>query len=180
MVTAGVLVILAALGATEVGKASLLGLLVPLYTKLKKEEILDQFTRGKIYGYILANPGDHYNSIQKTLDIPNGTFAYHLHVLEKEGYIKSTRDGMNRCFFPANMRTPTQERTLRASQRLIVERILEKPGISQREIATSMGVSSSTVSYHVRGLLDLGVVETERKGMRLKYYINRELFATLA
>jgi predicted transcriptional regulator len=172
---AGMVVILGTLATTGVGKWSLMGLFVPLYTKLKKNEILDQFTRGKIYGYILANPGDHYNSIQNALGLPNGTFAYHLHVLEKEGYIRSARYGTRRCFFPANMRLPEQETVLKAGQRLIIERILEEPGISQKEIADSLGVSSATVSYHIKGLLEMGVVQTERMGMRLKYYINREM-----
>jgi predicted transcriptional regulator/chitodextrinase len=177
---AGLVVILGALAATEVGKLSLLGLFMPLYTKLKKENVLDHFTRGKIYGYILANPGDHYNSIQQAVNVPNGSFAYHISVLEKEGFIKSTRIGMNRCFFPAEMRIPSQEGTLRASQRLIVERILEEPGISQKDIAAYLGVSSSTINYHIKDLLELGVVETERKGMRLKYFINRDLIASLS
>lgn len=177
---AGLLVILGALGATEAGKFSLLGLLVPLYTKLKRDEVLDHFTRGKIYGYILANPGDHYNSIQKAVDVPNGTFAYHLHVLEKEGYIRSVRDGMNRLFFPAGMKIPPREGNLRAGQRLIVEKILEEPGISQKEIAASLGVSPSTVSYHIRDLLEMGVVETERRGMSLRCYINRDLLSSTA
>ncbi len=172
---AGIVVVLGALAATEVGKASLLGLLVPLYTKLRKDEILDQFTRGRIYGYITANPGDHYNSIQKALDIPNGTFAYHLRVLEKEGYVRSVWEGTHKCFFPAGMKIPSRENTLRSGQRLIIERILEEPGISQKEIAEALGVSSATVNYHIKDLLQMGVVETERRGMRLKYYINREL-----
>jgi predicted transcriptional regulator len=123
----------------------------------------------------MANPGDYYNSIQKTLGIPNGTFAYHLHVLEKEGYIRSARYGTRKCFFPADMRIPEQETTLKAGQRLIIEKILERPGISQKEIAESLGVSSATVSYHVKGLLESGVVKTERSGMRLRYYINPKM-----
>jgi predicted transcriptional regulator len=107
--------------------------------------------------------------------MPNGTFAYHLHVLEKEGFIRSAMYGARRCFFPADMRIPEQETALKAGQRLIVEKILEKPGISQKEIANSLGVSSATVSYHIKGLLEMGLVETERMGMRLKYYINREM-----
>ncbi len=175
---AGLIVALAALGSTEVGKTSLLGLLVPLYSKLKKDQILDQFTRGKIYGYILANPGDHYNAIQKALNISNGTFAYHLHVLEKEGYIKSIKDGLKRCFFPAGVKIPQKGRTLRAGQRIIIEKILEEPGLSQKDIAIAIGVSPSTVSYHLKDLLEMGVVETERLGMRQKYYINRDLITT--
>ncbi len=58
----GVLSLMIITFLTEAGRYRFLGLLVPLYTKLKKEEILDDFTRGKIYGYIVANPGDNYNS----------------------------------------------------------------------------------------------------------------------
>ena len=164
------LLAIAAFGATETGKYSLLGVLLPLYTRLRKDEVLDQFTRGKIFGYVVANPGDHYNSIRDALEITNGSFAYHMRILEEQGFVRSRPDGSFRRFYPASMRLPQDAPRIRESQVIILERIKEAPGISQREIARQLGVSSSTVSYHLAGLLRTGAVRSERRGMSLRYF----------
>ncbi|UCE38313.1 MAG: PKD domain-containing protein [Thermoplasmata archaeon] len=171
---AGILSIFTIFFGTEAGRYRFFGFLVPLYTRLKKKEILDHFTRGKIYGYILANPGDHYNSIKKALDLSDGTFSHHIHILEKEGIIKSAREGIYRCFYPAGMRIPSSENSLKKSQLIIIEKIKETPGISQKDIASLLGVSSPTVNYHLKELLKLGIIESERAGMRLRYFVNAE------
>jgi PKD repeat protein/DNA-binding MarR family transcriptional regulator len=160
--------------STEAGKYRFLGLLIPLYTKLKKGEILDNFTRGKIYGYILANPGDHFNSIKKALKLSDGSFAHHIHILEKEGIIKSARDRTHRRFYPSEMRIPENGGSLKKSQLLIIEKIKEAPGISQKDIALLLGVSSPTVNYHLKELLKREIIKGERAGMRMKYYVNPE------
>lgn len=78
-----------------------IGVNASLMSGTEQEKILEQLTRRKIYGYILANPGDHYNSIKKTLELSSGTFSYHIHILIKEGIIKSVREGTYRCFYPS-------------------------------------------------------------------------------
>jgi predicted transcriptional regulator/PKD repeat protein len=170
----GVLAIVGGVYATEIGKSALLGLMMPLYTKLRKKEVLDQFTRGKIYGYILANPGENYNSVQKALDMPNGSFAYHLQVLEREEFVRSGREGTRRYLYPYEMRIPSTQGTLKRSQLLILEKIRDTPGISQKDIASFLGVSQSTVNYHIKELLGLGIIRTERRGMRLRYFLNAD------
>jgi PKD repeat protein len=170
----GVLSLMIITFLTEAGRYRLLGLLIPLYTKLKKEEILDDFTRGKIYGYIMANPGDHYNSIKKALKLSDGSFAHHIHVLEKEGVVKSKRDGTHRRFYPSEMRIPENGGTLKKSQLHIIQIVKEAPGISQKDIATLLGVSSATVNYHLKELIKQDIVRAERAGMRMKYFVNPE------
>ncbi|UCE38007.1 MAG: winged helix-turn-helix transcriptional regulator [Thermoplasmata archaeon] len=168
----GTIGIFAAIGGTEIGKYKFLSFVLPLYTKLNKEEILDHYTRGKIHGYILANPGDHYNSIKKALDISNGSFAYHLHVLEREGVIKSKRDGIYRRFYPSEMRLPSNANHLKEIQKLIIERIKESPGMSQTDIASSLGVASSTIHYHIQDLISADLVEAKRMGRSVRYFPN--------
>ena len=43
------------------------------------------FTRGRILGYVEANPGIHFSALRDALEIANGVCAHHLKVLEKEG-----------------------------------------------------------------------------------------------
>jgi PKD repeat protein/DNA-binding Lrp family transcriptional regulator len=170
----GVLAIFGLTFATEAGKYRFLWLLIPLYTKLKKDEILDHFTRGKINGYIVANPGEHFNAIKKALGLSDGSFAHHIRILEKEGIIKSKRDGIHRRFYPKGMPIPENGSSLKKSQLLIIEKIKEAPGISQKDIAILLGVSSPTVNYHLKELLGQGIIKGERAGMRMKYYVNPE------
>lgn len=84
---------------TEIVRYKFLTLLfIPLYTRIKKEEVLDHFVRGQIYGVIKSKPGIHYSEIMRQIGIGNGTLSYHLHMLEKQGFIKSINDGRLKHF----------------------------------------------------------------------------------
>ena len=165
------LIIVAFIGTTETSKVWLISLFLPLYMKMHKEDILDQFTRGKIYGYILANPGVHYNAIKRTLEIPNGSFVYHLHLLEDGGFVKAQHDGRYKRYYPSDMRLPKREFQPNESQTQILRIISRSPGISQKEVASIMGVTSAAVNYQVEELINLGFVRKVRHGMSLGYYI---------
>ena len=64
--------------------------------------------------------------------------------------------------------------SLKKSQLLIIDKIKEAPGISQKDIALLLGVSSPTVNYHLKELLKREIIRGERAGMRMKYYFNPE------
>jgi len=159
------------IGFTELGLFSISWALMLLYSKIARTKVLDNFLRGKIYGYILANPGDHYNSIMDALKLSNGTFAYHIRLLEREQLVKSQADGVYRRFFPADMIVPTPDRIeLTRIQRIICDIIAEKPGINQREVAGLLNLSSATVNYHIDTLMKKNHVRRERVGMKVRYY----------
>jgi len=158
-------------GYTETG-LYLLGLaLMLLYSKIARARVLDNFVRGKIYGYILANPGDHYNSIMDALKLSNGTFAYHIRMLEREQLIKSQADGVYKRFYPADMIMPDPDHLeLTRIQRVICDIIAERPGINQREVAALLNLSSATINYHIETLIKKHQVRRERVGMKVRYY----------
>ena len=167
---------LAAIGAglslTDFGKYRFFTLfIVPLYVRLKKDEVLDNYTRGKIHGYIIANPGDNYNSIRDALELSNGIVAHHLHTLEREGLVQSMRDGMYRRFFPANAKLPPEDEGHFNIQKRVVAIIRANPGISQKEIAQKAGVSSPTVNYHVNVLSTARMIRVEKFGRRTRCYV---------
>ncbi len=68
--------------------------------RLNQEEVENHDTRSFILGYILGNPGAHYNLIKQTLELKNGTLAYHLQVLLRERKIKKRNAGAKVRFFP--------------------------------------------------------------------------------
>jgi DNA-binding MarR family transcriptional regulator len=165
------------IASTEVGKYSLLGGMVPLYTRLKRKKVLDHFTRGQIHGYILANPGAHMNAIKNMFHVNNGVVAYHLKVLEREGYISSRRDGLKRRFYPGSRsEAQDQKKFLTEVQSLIISHIKKAPGINQSELARLANMSAQVVNYHIKKLIQLGVVVVETEGRATKCFIDaREL-----
>jgi len=149
--TLGAITALAAAAlASENVKWSLLMIFIPLYSKIKREQVLDHFVRGQIYGYVLANPGEHYNAIKLALSLTNGSLAHHLKTLEREQFIKSKRFGLYRRFYPMNMKIPEDGFfTANEIQKTIVDLIRATPAITQKEIAERLGLTPPTVNYHV-------------------------------
>jgi len=165
------------LGTTELGIFAIFSFFAFLYSRIKGEEILDNFTRGQIKGYITANPGDHYNSIKQALELNNGTLAYHLKRLETERIIKSRTEGMYKRFYPYEMRVPEPDgKALSEMQKLILERVSETPGIAQKDIAGFLRVSGGTINYHMDALIKMGRIVRRRDGMKVRYYIPETSF----
>lgn len=155
---------------TEIGKYNFLTLmLVPLYSRIKRENTLDNYIRGQIHGYILAKPGCHYNQIKQTLNLNNGTLAYHLRKLEREEFIKSVRDGMYKRFYPVGLKIPKREIKLSAMQERILDIIRQHPGISQKEVAGEVGISAPAVIYHIGVLAGAKLVRSDKVGSRMEY-----------
>jgi len=140
--------------------------LVPLYTRLKREKVLDHSVRGRLYRTIRGDPGIHYTKLKKSLRLNNGALAYHLSVLERERYVKSRRDGSRRRFFPCGMKVPEKKHYLTETQRSIVEFVRENPGLSQKAIAEGLGISAQLASYHIKILTGAGVLRMGRYGRR--------------
>lgn len=160
------------IGGTEIGLLAFLQfVLVPLFVRIRKDHVLDHFTRGQIYGFIKANPGTHYIAVQEHLELQNGVLAYHLKVLEREEYITSERDGIYKRFYPRHMKIPRKVRQLTRVQRDIVSALRAHPGTSQNGLARLVGESKQVVGYHARVLQKAGLVRVERDAQQTRCYL---------
>jgi len=161
---------------TETGKYKLLALLpllIPMYTRIQKEDVLDQFVRGQIFGFIKSNPGVHYNEIMRKLDMKNGTLSYHLHMLEKTRMIKSRKEHFRyRAFYPTGMKFPKRERyRLTELQMDIIKIIKENPGINQKDIAKKLNEKHQTINYNIKVLQQAELIHLRRNGRKTSCYI---------
>lgn len=170
--TIGFIGIASFIGGTETGKYKFFGLLAPLYVKPRKRRSQDTiFTQGKINGYIIANPGDHYNSIKKRLDLPNGTLAYHLKVLERDGKIRSEKDGFLKRFYPTRGKVTEEVFEFTDVQRNIYNVIRANPGISQKEIITQLNIAQQNLNYHIQLMVNARVIQVVHEGKITRCYI---------
>jgi predicted transcriptional regulator/uncharacterized membrane protein len=163
--------ILGLLGGTESGKYAFLTLIfIPLYTKIKKDRVLDHYLRGKIHGYIIANPGEHYNAIKEQLNVTNGALSYHLRVLEREHYVRSRMDGIYKRFYPADMKLPTTQRNISSFQEVILTIVKNTQGLSQKDIAKRIGASSQVINYHIKILEESDLIRVDRSRRKSRVY----------
>jgi predicted transcriptional regulator len=167
-----ILLTMGALAATtEVGRWTVLAFFIPLYTKLRKDKILDQRTRGLIQGYITANPGANYTIIRDNLDLADGTLTYHLQVLEREGFVYSIREGLFRCFYPQGVPPPRRGKLHLSDVQADIVRVVKRiPGITVGEIATAMNRRPNVISYHLKLLKEGGLVRMEEDGRHVRVY----------
>lgn len=161
---------------TETGKYKLLALLpllIPMYTRIQKEDVLDQFVRGQIFGFIKSNPGVHYNEIMRKLDMKNGTLSYHLHMLEKTRMIKSRKEQFRyRAFYPTGMKFPKRERyRLTELQMDIIKTIKENEGITQKDIAKKLNEKHQTINYNIKVLQQAELIHIRRNGRKTSCYV---------
>lgn len=177
--TAGVGVVLG-LGAVfalaaEPGKYKLLTLLIiPLYSRINRDAALDHETRGMIRGVIIADPGIHYSEIIRRLDLRNGTAAYHLQTLEREGIIKSRNDGRFRRFYPAEMKFIGSHLRPTKLQKIILETVQEKEGMSQIDIAKTLDISYAIVHREIKRMSHIGMIRLQRHGISMKCFLAEE------
>lgn len=140
------------------------------FSRIRKDYLLKQENRKKIYEHIISNPGDYFRSIQRAMDLEVGVLSHHINVLEKEQMIVSEQDGNNRKFYAAGVKKGDDKIRLSRIQENILKTIQEDPGMTQIQIAREIGVSRKVVFYHVKFLRDAGMVNEERVSRKPHYY----------
>lgn len=146
---------------------------VPLYAKLEKGEVLDNELRTRIYEMIKSTPGIHAHGLGNNIQIGWGTLIYHLHVLEKNNYVTSLRDGRHKRFFPVGLINWTERDKVAAlrneTSKEIYDIIRANPHVIQVQIAQMIGLSAPAVKWHVARLIGARLIEQKKVGRTIVY-----------
>ena len=148
-------------------------LMIPLYTRFQKNNVLDDETRQNLIGYIYAHPGANYGTIKDYLGMHNGTLSHHLYTLEKAKMVESQRAGRKRLFFPVNFEKKQAVMMLNTSnsvQEEIIKIISKEPGCSQMIIAKTLGLSRQRINYNINSLSRKGMLRVEKMGRVTRVY----------
>jgi predicted transcriptional regulator len=161
-------------GGSELGRYRLLLLIfIPLYTRIKKDKVLDHFHRGRLYNYIEMHPGVTFTELKKKFAFKNGNLVYHLNFLEKMDFLRSKKEGRHRRFYIKGDFSKSEDISLFVNeiQKKIVSVIQRSPGITQSKIAAILGTSRQKISYNINALEYAGLIRSIREDSRkIKYY----------
>ena len=132
--------------------------------------------RKKIFHSIKRNPGLHFRELQRRTKIATGSLQYHLDYMLKRHLIKSEKKGkFVRYYSTRGTQLGEQETTMallrQPSLRKIILFLLTKKRANNEKIAAAVGLSPSTVSWHMLKLLQGNLVEKRRVGRKTFFYI---------
>lgn len=136
----------------------------PPHFHINEKNILDNHTRGTLYNLITTNPGTTFSELMGWLGVPHSTLQHHLQMLEEFELIDTRWDSKHVYYYIAGTKIPSMPFKLSKSQSAILAAAEENPGASQDELAIETGLVVSTISYHLRKLVQWGLARTERRG----------------
>lgn len=151
------------------------------FERIRREDVLRNETRRKIFEYISQNPGVHLRGIMRDLGLTPNEVYYHLGVLEKFRLIECQRLNSSVIYYPRGLGRRARKLglarlALRSSMaKEVVRYVLDNPGSDVAEIAASLGVDKRLVDYHVNKLVRAGLLERDGDGGRELYVKNLEV-----
>ena len=129
----------------------------------------------KIIRIVSDHPGIYFRQIQKTLGIPLGTLTRHLHSLEKQKKIISTKHKhFDYKYYwikeQYNYRHPLIQNRLSHTELKIYNIIKKTPGIIQKQIAIQTQRKQTTIAYHLNKMWKNGTITYRKVGKTKRYY----------
>jgi predicted transcriptional regulator len=133
-------------------------------------------TADRILQFIQNNPGCHLRGIKDMIQISQGTVQYHTDRLEKMGRITSTTSGLYKHYFPVGVFQNNEKEILQIlsqeTTRQILMYIVEQKSPTQTDIVNSVGISASSVNWHMKRLVEFRLVEEIKEGKYKKYQLH--------
>jgi len=141
-------------------------------SKTMPENVHKNAHRGRILDALRHDPGKNLQRICDELGMKRGTASYHLYVLERAGAIGRHSSPYTTHFFP---RQATEEErtglTLLRRERAyeVVHKILERPGIRQKELLREIGMSRKVFRAYLQGFEQEGLLLVRSHGSHRHY-----------
>lgn len=138
------------------------GAALGLFSRTRDDELLEHPRRAQVLQLVQAEPGVHFQDLARRLGIGRGTLEHHLRKMLAAGLLAKVQHGGYACYFPkgaVDRRVMDTAPLLRSTGgRAVFDAVRSQPGRSGRELALALGLSQSTVSYHLRRLQEAGLV----------------------
>ena len=165
----------AATGAVAGGVLLLLGL--GLYHRIRPNAALENETRKAIFDAVCQRPGLGVHAIAQAAGVSYSTATYHLERLVAVGMLVMTPDGNKLCYYKnGGAFTETERKILpilkneEASK--LLDAILDTPGTYRAALAERLGVTATTINWHLKRLRDAGLVRELRQGRNAYLYVD--------
>jgi predicted transcriptional regulator len=131
----------------------------------------------KVYDYIKTKPGTYISEIANKLNLNRGAVKYHVKNLKAQSKIEDYEDRGKIRYFENNFSYDNEEKIIiSALQNITSKRIVleVQDGMCTTNIALAqeIGVSRATISWYVKNLKNIGIIQETKIGRNIIYKVN--------
>lgn len=134
-----------------------------LYHRVREESSLEHPSRRALYQAIVARPGCTIQSAARMAGLSRGTAVHHLRMLARHRLVTQRPGTKEVHLFP---NTPGFEGAAgahlallaRPRTRQVGQLVAAHPGLTRTQVAGAVGISPSTLDWHLRSLMGSGLV----------------------
>lgn len=142
---------------------------------MEKDELLELDTRRGIYELIQERPGIHFREIMRQLDIPTGALEYHLHYMEQHDLVTAREEGRYKRFYITGELDRHDKDVLgllrQEMPRRILIHLLLNPISTHKRMLQHFDIAPSTLSFHLKKLVEADLVRSIPVGRQNEYEI---------
>jgi DNA-binding transcriptional ArsR family regulator len=162
-------------GSAALGLLGLAG--VALYHRIRPTTTLENDTRKAIFDAVSQTPGLGVHAIAASAGVSYSTATYHLERLVSAGMLVMTPDGNRLCYYQNGGAFTESERRIlpllkNDEAARLFETILLNPGTYRAALAERLGVTATTINWHLRRLREADLVRESRQGRSAYLYAN--------
>jgi len=142
--------------------------------RISRKNVLEHDTRRAVYLCIRENRGINHASLSRRLGVNAGTLRYHLAILCETEQIVAERDhGFLRYYANGRAAREGEGYPINGTRKQILDLLARNPGIARKEVASALGISGASVTWHTGLLIRDGAIRSERDGRMVRYFPRR-------
>jgi DNA-binding transcriptional ArsR family regulator len=150
-----------------------------LYSRIQRDDALENDTRREVYEIVEENPGVCIQEAADQADVSYSTASYHLKRLVRMDYVTREEDGNKVLYYKNGGTFTAEERDLipilqNEEAMRVFHHIVENPWCYRAQVADALDVSHTTVNWHLDRLQDADLVEEHREGRSCHLNVNEE------
>ncbi len=159
---------------------SIAGILAPLFSRIDKDEILENEVRSRIFDAVEHNPGITIKEVTDVCDVGWGTAVYHLNRLEDEKLLVSQRHRQYRRYFKnggsiVNGEKKAYSELKHETSQSLAKAVIESPGRMQKELCEEVGISAPVAHKYLDRLASAELVRKEKEWRTVRYFPTEKL-----
>ena len=147
------------------------------FRRIARGNILDSTIRNTIFCLIRSRPGISFVELLQETAISRGALAYHLALMRIMGKIILLEDhGITSYFENSGKYNPGEQKVLKYlhqdKDRQILLALARSPMMSRRDFEKVLGMSGPTVTWHMKRLIDDGLLNLHKDGRFSRYALS--------
>ena len=154
-----------------------------LYHRIRGHSTLDNATRKQIFDAVVARPGIGVQEVAEVANVSYSTASYHLERLCEARILVLSVEGSKLRYYQNGGAFTEADRKLlpllkNAEAMRVLGAILETPGTYRAALAERLGVTATTINWHLKRLAEAGLIQETRQGRSAFLSVDRERLAT--